>query len=127
MVGFARGTLPVTTAHSTVAGAAERGRTRSRDQVWWLVMGRMRSTLGLAARGLRHARRLIVLVVGSTVLAIGIALIVLPGPAFIVIPVGLGILGTEFLWARRLLQRLKDGGSRLVNRDRGGERTTPPR
>ncbi len=90
-------------------------------------MGRMRSTFGLAARGLRHARRLIVLVVGATVLAIGIALIVLPGPAFIVIPVGLGILGTEFLWARRLLQRLKDGGSQLVNRARGGERTRPPR
>ncbi len=78
-----------------------------------------RRTLDLASRGIRHARRLIILVIGLTVLAIGIALIVLPGPAFIVIPVGLAILGTEFVWARRLLQHLKDKGSRLVNRARG--------
>jgi uncharacterized protein (TIGR02611 family) len=71
---------------------------------------------------MRHARRLIVLVIGSTVLAIGIAMIVLPGPAFIVIPIGLAILGTEFVWARHLLQRLKDTGSGLVNRARGGDR-----
>jgi uncharacterized protein (TIGR02611 family) len=71
---------------------------------------------------MRHARRLIVLVIGSTVLAIGIAMIVLPGPAFIVIPIGLAILGTEFVWARRLLQHLKDAGSELVSRARGGDR-----
>lgn len=82
----------------------------------------VRRTLDLAARGMRHARRLIVTVVGLTVLAIGVAMIVLPGPAFIVIPVGLAILGTEFVWARRLLQHLKETGSGLVNRTRGGER-----
>jgi len=38
---------------------------------------------------------------------IGIALIVLPGPAFIVIPIGLSILATEFLWAKRWLQKLR--------------------
>lgn len=43
-------------------------------------------------------------VTGTTVLAVGVALIVLPGPAFIVIPAGLAILATEFLWARRLLR-----------------------
>lgn len=83
-------------------------------------MTAVRRTLDLASRGIRHARRLIILVIGLTVLGIGIALIVLPGPAFIVIPVGLAILGTEFVWARRLLQHLKDKGSRLVNRARGG-------
>jgi uncharacterized protein (TIGR02611 family) len=85
-------------------------------------MSPVRRTLDLAARGIRHARRLIVLVIGLTVLAIGIALIVLPGPAFIVIPIGLAILGTEFVWARRLLQHLKDAGSGLVSRARGGGR-----
>jgi uncharacterized protein (TIGR02611 family) len=55
------------------------------------------------------ARKVIVGVIGGTVLAIGILLIVLPGPAFVVIPVGLGILATEFLWARRLLRRIKQG------------------
>ena len=41
-------------------------------------------------------KRVIVSVVGVTVLVIGIALLVLPGPAFVVIPVGLAILATEF-------------------------------
>ena len=85
-------------------------------------MSPVRRTLDLAARGIRHARRLVVLVIGLTVLAIGIALIVLPGPAFIVIPIGLAFLGTEFVWARRLLQHLKDPGSGLVGRARGGDR-----
>lgn len=70
---------------------------------------------------MRQARRVIVLVVGLTLLAIGIAMIVLPGPAVVVIPLGLGVLGTEFLWARRLLHRLKETGSGLVQRARGGK------
>ena len=53
-------------------------------------------------------RKLIVAVIGGTVLLIGIALIVLPGPAFIVIPVGLAILAIEFAWARRALTRTRD-------------------
>ncbi len=55
----------------------------------------------------KQAKRLIVLVMGLTVLLIGVALLVLPGPAFVIIPVGLAILATEFAWARRLLNRLK--------------------
>lgn len=34
-------------------------------------------------------------------------MIVLPGPAFVVIPLALGILATEFVWARKLLQRIR--------------------
>lgn len=56
----------------------------------------------------RQAKRLIVIVIGFTVLLIGLALIVLPGPAFVVIPIGLGILATEFAWARKLLHRVKN-------------------
>ena len=58
---------------------------------------------------LRHARRLIVLVVGSTVLLLGIVLLVTPGPAFVVIPIGLAILSIEFAWARSLLRRVREG------------------
>jgi uncharacterized protein (TIGR02611 family) len=68
---------------------------------------------------LRAARKVAVLVVGGTVLAVGVALIVLPGPAFLVIPAGLAILATEFLWARRLLWRAKDLPARLMRRRRG--------
>jgi uncharacterized protein (TIGR02611 family) len=56
---------------------------------------------------LKKVRRLIVGVVGFTILLIGIALLVLPGPAFIVIPIGLGLLATEFVWARKLLKKVK--------------------
>jgi tellurite resistance protein TerC len=50
-------------------------------------------------------RRTLIAVVGGSVLLIGLALIFLPGPAFIVIPVGLAILASEFAWARRSLQK----------------------
>jgi tellurite resistance protein TerC len=61
----------------------------------------------LVLKTLQQAKRLIVIVVGSTVLLLGIAMIVLPGPAVVVIPIGLGVLATEFVWARRLLNKLK--------------------
>ena len=57
---------------------------------------------------IKQVKRLIVAVIGFTVLLIGLAMIVLPGPAFIVIPVGVGILATEFVWARSLLKRVKN-------------------
>jgi len=56
----------------------------------------------------RIAKRVAITVVGFTVLAVGVAMMVLPGPAFIVIPIGLGILGLEFAWARRWLKTVKE-------------------
>jgi tellurite resistance protein TerC len=50
-------------------------------------------------------RKAVIGVIGATVLLIGLALIVLPGPAIIVIPIGLGILASEFFWARRVVKR----------------------
>ena len=70
-------------------------------------------------RTLKQAKRLIVIVIGFTVLLIGIALIILPGPAFLVIPLGLGILGTELIWARRLLKRMKDKAAQITTRVSG--------
>lgn len=65
---------------------------------------------------LRHAKRVVILVVGSTVLLIGAALLVLPGPAFVVIPLGLAILATEFAWARRWLRHVKETAERGVEK-----------
>ena len=62
---------------------------------------------------LRKVKRLIVAVIGFTVLAGGIAMIVLPGPAIVVIPVGLAILATEFVWARTVLKHAKERITRL--------------
>lgn len=53
------------------------------------------------------ARRIAVAVLGSTVLIIGIVMIIAPGPALIVIPIGLAILGIEFAWARLWLKRMR--------------------
>jgi tellurite resistance protein TerC len=55
----------------------------------------------------KQARRVVVAVLGGSVLLVGLALVVLPGPAFIVIPIGLAILATEFVWARRWLAKIK--------------------
>lgn len=57
---------------------------------------------------LKQAKRLVVIIIGLSVLGIGIAMIVLPGPAIVVIPIGLGILATEFVWARNLLHKIKE-------------------
>jgi tellurite resistance protein TerC len=47
------------------------------------------------------------MIMGGTVLLIGVAMIILPGPAVVVIPVGLAILATEFAWARRWLHIMR--------------------
>lgn len=66
------------------------------------------------ARPYRLFRRVVVAVLGLSVLLVGLALVVLPGPALVVIPAGLGILAIEFEWARRWLRRLKARYSELV-------------
>jgi uncharacterized protein (TIGR02611 family) len=57
------------------------------------------------------ARRLATLVVGCSVVLFGVALIVLPGPAVVVIPAGLAILALEFAWAKRLLEHAKQSAA----------------
>jgi tellurite resistance protein TerC len=66
-----------------------------------------KSEIGVTAFVLQRVRRLIVTLVGGTVLLVGLALVFLPGPAVVVVPIGLGILAAEFAWARRLLIRLR--------------------
>jgi len=67
----------------------------------------------LLFKSIKQAKRLIIAVIGFTILLIGIAMIVLPGPAIVVIPIGLGILASEFVWARRLLDRVKSNASNM--------------
>lgn len=72
----------------------------------------------LTVHTLSQARRLVRIVIGFTVLAIGVALIVLPGPAFVVIPIGLAILAGEFVWARRVINRFRYEATNFINRNR---------
>jgi uncharacterized protein (TIGR02611 family) len=53
-------------------------------------------------------RKIVIAMVGVSVLLIGTAMIFLPGPAIVVLPVGLAILATEFAWAKVLLDKLKE-------------------
>ena len=61
------------------------------------------------------ARRIAISIVGGTVLLIGIAMLVLPGPGLVVIPLGLAILGVEFAWARAWLRKVKTRTAVMVD------------
>lgn len=73
-----------------------------------MVLNYLKSMLARIYSARHLAKRLIISVVGFTILAIGVVMMVLPGPAFIVIPIGVGILATEFVWARRLLRKVEE-------------------
>ncbi|MFL6548385.1 MAG: PGPGW domain-containing protein [Povalibacter sp.] len=63
----------------------------------------------------RWARRVAIAVLGGTVVLIGICMIVLPGPAVLVIPAGLAILGLEFAWAKQWLEKVRESGGQLFS------------
>ena len=56
---------------------------------------------------LKQLKKAIIGIIGGTIVLIGIVMIVLPGPAFLIIPLGLSILATEFLWAKKMVAVLK--------------------
>jgi uncharacterized protein (TIGR02611 family) len=64
-------------------------------------------------KSLQQAKRLLKIIFGFTLLALGIVMIVTPGPGWLTILLALGILAAEFVWARRLLNHLKQQGTRL--------------
>ena len=79
---------------------------------------------------MKKVKRVLVAVAGMTVLAVGMAMVVLPGPAFIVIPVGLAILAIEFAWARRWLRSTKDfvkRSGRFISGNRGNTNFEQPK
>ena len=72
------------------------------------------------------AKRIGVAIVGGSVTVIGIALIVLPGPAIVVIPIGLSILGTQFEWPRRYLRKARDLATRVKEKASARSSTRSP-
>lgn len=71
-------------------------------------------------------RKVAVAVLGFSVLTFGVALVVFPGPAFLVIPLGLAILAPEFIWARKLLDPIQTLLRRLKARaERIGKPSLP--
>lgn len=53
-------------------------------------------------------KKTLVALVGGSLLLAGLTMLVLPGPAFVVIPAALAILALEFIWARRWLAWLRE-------------------
>ncbi len=64
-------------------------------------------------RTVEQVRRLSRIVGGFTLLLIGIVMLVTPGPGWLVILLGLGLLAAEFVWAKRLMDRIKREGERV--------------
>ena len=72
------------------------------------------------------AKRIGIAIVGGSVTLIGIALIVLPGPAIVVIPIGLSILGTQFEWPRRYLRKARALATRVKDKAAARRSTRSP-
>ena len=70
----------------------------------------------MQSEALRHARRVAIFIVGCALLLSGIVMLVIPGPGWLVIFAGLSVLAIEFVWARHLLEKLKNKGAQLKRR-----------
>ena len=73
-------------------------------------------------RTVKQVRRIFLVLAGFTLLALGIVIIFTPGPGTPVILLGLGLLAVEFVWARRLMERIKRETIRLKDALMGPEK-----
>jgi hypothetical protein len=64
---------------------------------------------------LRYGRKIVIGVVGATIIIFGLAIGFLPGPGpLVLVPLGLAVLGVEFAWARRLRRRMQHEAGRAI-------------
>jgi hypothetical protein len=64
---------------------------------------------------LKQLKKFFIGLIGGTVVLIGVVMIALPGPAIIIIPFGLSILATEFIWAKKISDKLQARVQRVKN------------
>ena len=62
----------------------------------------------------KQIRKLVIFLIGTSIVLIGCVLFFTPGPAIIVIPVGLAVLATEFIWSKKLLKKFKETTSSIT-------------
>lgn len=76
----------------------------------------------------RAARRIAIAIIGTTVVLLGVAMLVLPGPGILTIILGLMLLGVEFAFARRWVERIKKKTGQAVDyaRSKVGRKDPPP-
>jgi uncharacterized protein (TIGR02611 family) len=60
-------------------------------------------------------KRVLVGVVGGLITVLGVVALIAPGPGWLIIFAGLGILGTEFAWAARALKTAKGVANRAID------------
>jgi uncharacterized protein (TIGR02611 family) len=102
-------------SHSTVITAtALAGRTRYNQ-----AAGRVERKLEMGfIDNLPLVKKVVVAILGTTVVLIGVALLVLPGPGLVVITLGLALLATEFVWAKSLLKKAQAAAARTAQKVR---------
>jgi len=64
-------------------------------------------------RNIDHVRRFFKILAGFTLLLVGAVMLFTPGPGWLVIFFGLTLLAAEFVWARRLMEKMKSQGTRI--------------
>lgn len=102
-------------------GADDNGKVPERELAPGPMTARAARLILRIARGsYRAARRIVIGVVGVSVILVGAVMIVTPGPALLVIPVGLAILALEFAWARRLLRLFRVRARQMYRDQRRG-------
>jgi uncharacterized protein (TIGR02611 family) len=70
-------------------------------------------------RTVEQVRRVFLVIAGFTLLLAGVVMLVTPGPGIAAILLGLGLLAAEFVWARRLMDRIKHEGGKWKDAVRG--------
>jgi Putative transmembrane protein (PGPGW) len=81
-------------------------------ELQWRIFGKD-VPVPMLFKSLQQTKRFLKILFGFTLLVLGVAMLVTPGPGWLVIALGLGVLAAEFVWARRLLDHLKEQGDRL--------------
>ncbi len=61
----------------------------------------------LGAVSYQVAKRIVIAVIGGTILLGGIIMLITPGPGLLIILLGLAILAIEFAWARHWLTKVR--------------------
>ena len=67
----------------------------------------------MGLKTVEQVRRVFRVVAGFTLLIAGVVMLITPGPGWLVIFLGLGLLAAEFVWARRLMDRIKREGCKV--------------
>ena len=79
----------------------------------WRVLATKEEATYMFLKSLQQTKRFLKILFGFTLLVVGVVMLITPGPGWLVIVLALGVLAAEFVWARQLLNHMKEQGDRL--------------